>query len=157
MRTPIRLRLSFSHLLVLIIGMALAGVLVWLAVEKVYIITQGENLLAQARLTAAALEGSPVTTYSPDIYSQTTNITPGIHTRLLDEGGAVIIGVPFPDGEDPVQVPPSEDPGFVSSDELIQRSEIQSALAGEAAYSYPENRGPGWSACFICRRTSIWK
>ena len=37
MRTPIRLRLSFSHLLVLIIGMALAGILVWLAVEKVYI------------------------------------------------------------------------------------------------------------------------
>ncbi len=132
MRTPIRLRLSFSHLLVLIIGMALAGILVWLAVEKVYIITQGENLLAQARLTAAALEGSPITTFSPDLYSQTTNITPGIHTRLLDEGGAVVIGVPFPEGEDPVQVPPSEDPGFVSSAELIKRSEIQSALAGKA-------------------------
>jgi signal transduction histidine kinase len=130
MKTPIRLRLSFSHLLVLLIGMVLAGILVWLAVEEIYLISQRENLLAQARLTAAALEGSPAPFYSPDSYSQTTNITPGIHTRLLDEGGAVVIGVPFPDGEDPVQVPPSEDPGFVSAEELILRPEIQSALAG---------------------------
>jgi signal transduction histidine kinase len=131
MRTPIRVRLSFSHLLVLIIGMALAGVLVWLAVEELYIYTQGENLLAQARLTAAALEGIPVEFGSPDIYSQTTNIAPGIHTRLLDEGGAVVIGVPFPDGANPLPVPPGEDPGFISASDLMQRPEIQSALAGE--------------------------
>ena len=81
-------------------------------------------------MTAAALEGSPATLFSPDIYSQTTNVTPGIHTRLLDEGGAVVIGVPFPEGEDPVQVPPSEDPGYVKAEELILRPEIQSALAG---------------------------
>ena len=130
MRTPIRLRLSFSHLLVLIIGMVLAGILVWIAVENIYLITQRENLLAQARLTAAALEGSPVPSFSPDSYSQTTNVAPGIHTRLLNEGGAVVIGVPFPEGEDPVQVPPSEDPGFVPAAALIQRPEIQSALAG---------------------------
>jgi len=129
-RTPIRLRLSFSHLLVLIIGMVLAGILVWIAVENIYLITQRENLLAQARLTAAALEGSPVPSFSPDSYSQTTNVAPGIHTRLLNEGGAVVIGVPFPEGEDPVQVPPSEDPGFVPAAVLIQRPEIQSALAG---------------------------
>ena len=130
MRTPIRLRLSFSHLLVLIIGIVLAGILVWLTVEDIYLITQRENLLAQARLTAAALEGSPVSSISPDSYSQTTNITPGIHSRLLDEGGAVVIGVPFLEGEDPVQVPPSEDPGYVPAAELIQRPEIQSALSG---------------------------
>jgi len=130
MRTPIRLRLSFSHLLVLLIGMVLAGILVWFAVEEIYLISQKENLLAQARLTAAALEGSPATLFSPDSYSQTTNVTPGIHTRLLDEGGAVVIGVPFPEGEDPVQVPPSEDPGYVKAEELILRPEIQSALAG---------------------------
>ena len=46
-------------------------------------------------------------------------------------GGAVIIGVPFPAGEDPVQVPPSEDAGFVQVEDLIQRPEIQSALSGE--------------------------
>jgi len=130
MRTPIRLRLSFSHLLVLLIGMILAGILVWFAVEEIYLISQKENLLAQARLTAAALEGSPTTLFSPDSYSQTTNVTPGIHTRLLDEGGAVVIGVPFPEGEDPVQVPPSEDPGYVKAEELILRPEILSALAG---------------------------
>ncbi len=130
MRTPIRLRLSFSHLLVLLIGMVLAGILVWLAVEEIYLISQKENLLAQARLTAAALEGSPATLFSPDSYSQTTNVTPGIHTRLLDEGGAVVISVPFPEGEDPVQVPPSEDPGYIKAEELILRPEIQSALAG---------------------------
>lgn len=130
MRTPIRLRLSFSHLLVLLIGMVLAGILVWMAVEDIYLVTQRENLLAQARLTAAALEGSPVSSFLPNSYSQTTNVTPGIHSRLLDEGGAVIIGVPFPEGEDPVQVPSSEDPGFVPAAELIQRPEIQSALAG---------------------------
>jgi len=110
--------------------MVLAGILVWIAVENIYLITQQENLLAQARLTAAALEGSPVPSFSPDSYSQTTNVTPGIHTRLLNEGGAVVIGVPFPEGEDPVQVPPSEDPGYVPAAELIQRPEIQSALAG---------------------------
>ncbi len=130
MRTPIRLRLSFSHLLVLLIGMVLAGILVWLAVEEIYLITQRENLLSQARLTAAALEGSPVPSFAPDSYSQTTNVTPGIHSRLLDEGGAVVIGVPFPNGEDPVQVPPDEDPGFVTAEELILRPEIQSALLG---------------------------
>jgi len=130
MRTPIRLRLSFSHLLVLLIGMVLAGILVWLAVEEIYLISQKDNLLAQARLTAAALEGTPATLFSPDSYSQTTNVTPGIHTRLLDEGGAVVISVPFPEGEDPVQVPPSEDPGYVKAEELILRPEIQSALAG---------------------------
>ena len=110
--------------------MVLAGILVWFAVEEIYLISQKENLLAQARLTAAALEGSPATLFSPDSYSQTTNVTPGIHTRLLDEGGAVVIGVPFPEGEDPVQVPPSEDPGYVKAEELILRPEIQSALVG---------------------------
>lgn len=130
MKTPIRIRLSFSHLLVLLIGMVLSGILVWFSVEEIFIITQQENLLAQARLTAAALEGSPAPAYSPDIYSQTTNVTPGIHTRLLDEGGGVVISIPFPEGENPVQVPPSEDPGFVKAEDLIRRPEIQSALAG---------------------------
>lgn len=110
--------------------MVLAGILVWLTVEEIYLITQRENLLAQARLTAAALEGSSIPIVAPDSYSQTTNVTPGIHSRLLDEGGAVVIGVPFPEGEYPVQVPPYEDPGFVSADELILRPEIQSALTG---------------------------
>ena len=132
MKTSLRTRLSFSHLLVLLLGIILAGILVWIAVERVYLATQRENLLAQARLTAAALDGTPVLPDSGGPYSQTTNVSPGIHTRLLDESGAVIIGVPFPEGENPVQVPFWEDPGFISAEELIQRPEIQSALTGQA-------------------------
>ena len=97
-----------SHILVLLIGMILAGVLAWLAVEGIYLTSQRENLLSQARLTAAALSGSAIPFYPAELYSQTTNITPGIHTRLLDEAGSVVIGVPFPEGEDPVQVPGSD-------------------------------------------------
>ena len=131
MRTPIRLRLSLSHFLVLVIGMVLAGTLAWLAVEGVYLATQRENLLAQARLTAAAIGGTAISFDSPESYSQTRNVSPGIHTRLLDEGGAVVIGVPLPAGENPVQVPPSEDAGYVPAEELILRPEIQSALSGQ--------------------------
>ena len=131
MRTPIRLRLSLSHFLVLLIGMVFAGTLAWLAVEGVYLATQRENLLAQARLTAAAIGGTTIPFDSPESYSQTMNVNPGIHTRLLDEGGAVVIGVPLPAGEDPVQVPPSEDPGYVPAEELILRPEIMSALSGQ--------------------------
>ncbi len=131
MRTPIRLRLSLSYFLVLLIGMVLAGTLAWLAVEGVYLATQRENLLAQARLTAAAIGGAAIPFDSAESYSQTTNVNPGIHTRLLDEGGVVVIGVPLPAGEDPVQVPPSEDPGYIPAEELLLRPEIQSALAGQ--------------------------
>ena len=132
MKTHIRTRLSFSHLIVLIIGMVLAGSLTWLAVESLYLSTQRENLLAQARLTAAGLNGSPVSSFFPEVYSQTTNITPGIHTRLLSESGAVILGVPILEEDGPVQVPPGEDPGYVPAAELVLRPEIRAALNGEA-------------------------
>jgi signal transduction histidine kinase len=132
MKTPIRTHLSLSHLIVLLVGMILAGTLTWLAVENLYLSTQRENLLAQARLTAAGLDGSPAFNYSPDIYTQTTNITPGIHTRLLSESGAVILGVPLLENDALVQVPAVEDPGYVPAEELVLRPEIQSALAGEA-------------------------
>ena len=131
-KSAIRTRLSFSHLLVTLIGMVLAGSLTWLAVENLYLSTQRDNLLAQARLTAAGLDGSPAWDISPDVYSQTTNVSPGIHSRLLDESGAVILGVPTLEGDQTVQVPPGEDPGYVAAEELLLRPEIQSALNGEA-------------------------
>jgi signal transduction histidine kinase len=112
--------------------MVLAGSLTWLAVENLYLSTQQENLLAQARLTAAGLDGSPAWDTAPDTYTQTTNITPGIHSRLLNESGAVILDVPVLEDGESVQVPPSEDPGFVPAEELLLRPEIQSALDGEA-------------------------
>jgi len=132
MKTSLRLRLSTTHLLVLIIGMVLAGSLAWIAVERVYLSTQEENLLAQARLTAAALEGTVIFPLQEESYTQTTNVSPGIHSRLLDEGGAVIIGVPLSEGDIAIQMPAGEDPGYVPAEELISRPEIQSALAGQA-------------------------
>jgi len=133
MKTTLRLRLTFSHLLVTLISMVLVGTLVWTAVGNLYLTTQRDNLLNQAQLTALALEGSQLPSTSPDPYSQTTNVSPGIHTRLLSESGAVIIGVPFPEGRDPVQVPPALDPGYVPADELLTRPEIQSALSGQSS------------------------
>lgn len=132
MKTPLRTRLSFSHLLVLIIGMVLAGTLTWIAVENLYLSTQRDNLLAQARLTAAGLAGSAELDFAPEPYTQTTNITPGIHTRLLSESGAVILGLSTLEAGNTVQVPPGDDPGFVPAEELVLRPEIQAALGGEA-------------------------
>ncbi len=133
MKTTLRFRLTFSHLLVTLISMVLVGTLVWIAAGNLYLATQRDNLLNQAQLTALALEGSQLPSFSPDPYSQTTNVSPGIHTRLLSESGAVIIGVPFPEGRDPVQVPPAQDPGFVPAGELVTRPEIQSALSGQSS------------------------
>jgi signal transduction histidine kinase len=130
MLRKIRTRLSFSHLLVVLIGMTLAGSLVWVVVEQIYLSTQRDNLLAQARLTAAGLEGNPLPINASDYYSQSTNVSPGIHTRLLDESGGVIIGVTVLDGENPIQVPPADDPGYVPAEELVLRPEIRAALSG---------------------------
>src|SRR5687768_6220472 len=91
----IRARLSLNYLLVLTLGMTLAGALAWLAVERLYVNSQRENLMAQARLMAAALQGSTIPTEPAQPYSQTSNVAPGIHTRLLSEGGAVVLGLPL--------------------------------------------------------------
>jgi two-component system sensor histidine kinase BaeS len=120
-----------SHLVVLLIGMGLAVGMVWLAVERLYIDTQRENLLAQARLTAAAMQGSSLPLEPAEPYLQTLNVAPGIHTRLLGEQGAVLIGLPLTAGTTAVQVPLAENSGFVSPDELLQRPEIQQALNGQ--------------------------
>ena len=68
MRTPIQLRLTLTTLAVLLLGMGVAAVLSWLAVEQLYLNTQRENLLAQAELTASALQGAqfPITPAEPD-------------------------------------------------------------------------------------------
>jgi signal transduction histidine kinase len=133
MFTSIRSRLSFSHLIVLVIGMGLAVGFSWLAVERLYLNTQRQNLLAQANLTANALEGMPLPAEPSDIYLQTSNITPGIHTRLLDEQGAVLVGLPLASADVRVQVPLAENNAFVAPDDLLQRPEIRQALNGQAA------------------------
>ena len=132
MRTPIRLQLTLNYLVVLFTGMGLAAALAWFSVEGLYLETQRENLLAQARITAAALQGAPLPLEPAEPYAQTSNVQPGIHTRVLGEQGAVIVGLPLPPGNTPVQAPPAENSGFTSPEELLQRPEIQKALRGEA-------------------------
>ncbi len=124
----IRARLSLNYLLVLILGMSLAGVLAWLAVEHLYVDTQRENLLAQARIMATALNGAELPSGSIQPYSQTSNVAPGIHTRLLSEGGAVIVGLPV--AGDFTQAPAAEEYASIPTSELVQRPEIDSALKG---------------------------
>ena len=127
----IRARLSLNNVLVLAVGMALAGTFAWLAVERLYVDTQRENLLAQARLLATGLQGSALPAESVQPYSQTANVTPGVHTRLLSESGAVIVGLPL--SETFTQAPAAEQYASIPTSELIQRSEIDSALQGTPA------------------------
>jgi signal transduction histidine kinase len=133
MDAPIRSRLFLSYLAVLLIGMALAASLAWLAVERTYIASQRQNLLAQAELTASALQGVPLPVEAVQPYFQTTNVQPGIHTRILAEQGAVVVGLPLLAGGAPVQAPMAENSEFVSPEELLQRFEIQQAMQGEPA------------------------
>jgi hypothetical protein len=127
----IRARLSLNYLLVLVLGMILAGALAWLSVEGLYIRTQRENLLAQARLIAAALQGSALPTEPVQPYEQTANVMPGIHTRLLSEGGAVVVGVPL--SEAFTRAPAAEQHASIPTSELVRRSEIDAALQGNPA------------------------
>lgn len=123
----IRARLSLNTLLVLALGMTLAAVLAWQAVAALYIDTQRDNLLAQAELLAAALQAEPLPT-NPQPYSQTSNVAPGIHTRLLTENGAVVVGLPLADAT--VQMPEAEQNALLPISELLQRPEVESALKG---------------------------
>ena len=113
MKAPAALRtpLFLNTLAVLALGMSLAAFLSWRAVEALYLDNQRENLLAQASLTAAALQGQPLAGAAQP-YSQTTNLQPGIHTRLLAEQGAVVLSLPLPPGESLAL--PAEDPAVVS-------------------------------------------
>jgi signal transduction histidine kinase len=132
MRLSLQTRLSLSYLVVVLVGMTAIALLVWLAVEQLYITTQRENLLAQARLTAAALDGQPLPETPAEPYTQTANILPGIHTRLLSEQGAVVLALPFTSGIGFLQTPPIENEILVSPEELRQRPEILQALQGES-------------------------
>jgi signal transduction histidine kinase len=123
----IRVRLSLNYLIVLFLGMTLAGVLVWLAVSELYVNTQRENLLAQAKLIAAGLQDSPLPTQPVEPYLQTSNVMPGVHTRLIGESGAVIVGLPLSDAT--IQLP-AEQSAPIPPRDLIRRPEIESALTG---------------------------
>lgn len=126
----IRTRLSLNTLLVLLLGMSLAAALAWQAGARLYTETQRDNLLAQAELLAAALQGQPLPE-NPQPYSQTSNFAPGIHTRLLTDNGAVVLGLPLADAS--VQTPLAEQNASIPASDLLRRPEIESALEGTAA------------------------
>jgi two-component system sensor histidine kinase BaeS len=133
MPTLIRTRLSLSFLLVLLLGMGLAAALVWITVERLYLDTLSENLLAEARLSAQALRGESLTNLASDPYSQTTNALPGIHTHFLAEQDATVLALPITADTPSQRLPLVENNRSISSRNLLQRSEIASALHGTPA------------------------
>ena len=124
----IRTHLSLNYFIVLSIGMALVGALMWFAVSRLFIDTQRENLLAQSELIAAGLQDTPLPAEPAQPYSQAANITTGIHARILGDGGAVIVGLPLAD--ETIQMPEAEAFASIPPSELVQRPEIKSALNG---------------------------
>jgi len=133
MRLPLRFYLTLGFLAVLLGGMGLAAVLSWLAVEQMYISTQRENLLAQASWNAAALQGIPIPEQTFQPYSQVSNIQPGLHTRLIDEQGAVTLKLPISPEQEAMAAPAAENVAYLSPAELLSRPEILQAMQGQAA------------------------
>ena len=78
----IRARLSLNYLLVITLGMTLAGALAWWAVERLYLDSQRENLLVQARRIATALEGTTLPTEPAQPTSRLANERSGDYSTL---------------------------------------------------------------------------
>ncbi|MBE7468530.1 MAG: hypothetical protein DPW09_14730 [Anaerolineae bacterium] len=137
--TSLRVHLTLTYLVVILVGIGVAAPLAWLAVERLYLDTQKANLLAQAQLVAASLplsEDFPIETGEP--YSQLANVVPGIHTRLIEAEGAVVIDLPAAPALAQAAVAPlpalaQNVAGLVSPEELLGRPEIAQALAGQPA------------------------
>ncbi|MBN1302983.1 MAG: HAMP domain-containing histidine kinase [Anaerolineales bacterium] len=132
MQTTLRTRLTYTTLGVLVLGMGLAAAFSWMTVERLYLDTQRENLLAQAQLYAADLQGIPIPP-AEDPYSQVSNVMPGIHSRVFEEENGAVVGLPLPEGAQRIKVPPAEQSSFVSRTDLVRRPEIDSALKGTPA------------------------
>jgi two-component system sensor histidine kinase BaeS len=131
MSASLRTHLFLSFLAILFLGMGVAALLAWRSVEKLYVDTQRENLLVQASLTASALQSQSLPAEPAQPYSQAANVQPGIHTRLLSEQGAVLIGLPISTGD--ITAPSAENNTLVSPTELLERPEIAHALSGKPA------------------------
>src|SRR5512140_3291688 len=125
----LRHRLFLNYLIVLLLGMGVAALLAWRAVEGLYLETQRETLLAQANLTASALQGQPLPPGTGQPYSQTMNAMPGIHTRLLGEQGGVVYSLPFLPGN--AAAPAAEESAPISADALKRRTEVSAAMNGQ--------------------------
>jgi signal transduction histidine kinase len=142
MKMSLRASLAWSYVGVVGVCMAIIAPLIWIAVENLYISTQSANLLAQAQLLAATLSGEsdlPGGAVSQG-YSQTSNVQTGIHTRILNSQGAVVIDLAGQIGSASaagLSLPQlaQNQAGNVTADELLARPEIASAMQGMAATS----------------------
>ncbi|MBN1976936.1 MAG: HAMP domain-containing protein [Anaerolineae bacterium] len=158
----LRFRLIASYLLVVLLAMGVAAGLAWAALDRAFLDVLRENLLAQAQRVAQAVEAgsdnlgtSYVVSYaidgvqvSPEPYLQAVNAMPGYHTRIIDEEGLAVLGssgvgethqpeiayeyrpelnqgISVRGASGVIAAPPSVD--------LLDREEVQSALAGEPA------------------------
>jgi len=131
-------RLALSFLAVVLIAMGIATPLAWLTVERLYLNAQRANLVAQAQLVAATLRSQAPADAAPLPYAQTSNVLPGIHTRLIDPQGAVVIDLAAVGGtspEDGLVLPQlaQNAAGLVTPQELVSRPEIAQAQAGQPA------------------------
>jgi two-component system OmpR family sensor kinase len=131
-------RLALSYLAVILTGMAIVIPLAWLAVERLYLNAQRNNLLAQAKLVAAALRTATPPDASTAPYTQTSNVLPGIHTRVIDPMGAVVIDLTAPEGllePSGLSLPQlaQNASGRVTPEELVGRPEIAQARLGQPA------------------------
>jgi signal transduction histidine kinase len=147
---PLRTRLVLSYLAVILIGMGIASPLAWLAVERLYLENQKANLLSQSELIADTLEfdSGQLNDSTAGTYSQLSNIQPGIHTRVINPQGAIIISLTGPgqpadrSGFDLPQFAQNST-GDVTPDELLNRPEIEEALQGQAAVDVRRVDVPG--------------
>ncbi len=138
MKLSLGARLALSYLVVILIGMGIVIPVAWLAVERLYLSAQKGNLLAQAQLVAAALHSESPPAASPVPYSQLSNVLPGIHTRVIDPLGAVVIDLTAPERslEPPGLALPQlaqNAAGLVTPEELVSRPEIARARLGQPA------------------------
>jgi two-component system sensor histidine kinase BaeS len=139
MTLSLRTRLILSYLLVILLGMGVVAPIAWVAVERLYLNTVSASLLAQAQMVAAALTLEPSAPSNPGSYSQTSNLSPGIHTRVIDAQGGVVIDLSSPARQpappSSLALPPlvQNAANLVTPQELMSRPEILQALQGKPA------------------------
>src|SRR5262245_47734826 len=148
MRTSLRFRLTLTYLLVVLLGIGMVAPLAWLSVERLYLDTQQANLLAQAQLVATTLQTEAPGPLAAGPYSQMANTLPGIHTRIIDEQGAVVIDLQSPtpsDLEVSLTLPAfAQDASQqVSQADLLSRPEIIGALSGQPTTAVRRLELPG--------------
>ena len=157
MLRSIRSRLIVSYLAVILLAMGIAAALAWSALDHAFLDVLRENLLAQARRVAQTVEAGETgniteeTQPAPDPYSQTTNVLPGYHTRVIDDEGVIILDLATTDDlttsetlispsltyyrelASNLGVPPTDVRSRSTTVPILSRPEVQSALGGEPA------------------------